>query len=228
MEALIIIPARMASTRFPGKPLAKICGKEMILHVCERCEEIFPTVVATPDEEIHNVVLEHLFVTAMTGDHMTGTDRIAEAAEYFDADIYINVQGDEPLINIDDIKNIYNAKKVAYNCVIGSMKNILPYGNGENVVKVTTKDGQLVNMTRKGNGLFGQCGLYAFNKNELRAFAEYKNKKQSLEEHENIELMRFVDMGYNVKMITINGGIAVDMPRDIQKVEEEIEHGRQS
>jgi 3-deoxy-manno-octulosonate cytidylyltransferase (CMP-KDO synthetase) len=218
----------MASTRFPGKPLAKINGKEMILHVCERCEKIFPTVVATPDAEIHNVVLEHLFVTVMTGNHITGTDRIVEVSEYFDAEIYINVQGDEPLIDINDIKTIYNAKKEAYNSVIGTMKHILPYGCGDNVVKVTTKNEYLVDMTRKGNGLFGQCGLYAFNKNELRAFAEYKNKKQSLEEHENIELMRFVDMGHPVKMITINGGIAVDMPRDIQRVEEEIEHGRQS
>lgn len=227
METVIIIPARMGSTRFPGKPLAKINGKEMILHVCDRARLACRAIVATPDIEIFNVIKNAGYDAIMTGNHITGTDRVAEAAQFFDADIYINVQGDEPLVSYDDIISIYNAKKEYYNDVIGSMKHILPYDNGENVVKVTTKDEYLVDMTRKGSGLFGQCGLYAFNREELEAFAGYVDKKKSLKRHENIELMRFVDMGYKVRMVTIKGGIAVDMPRDIQRVEEEIEHGRE-
>jgi 3-deoxy-manno-octulosonate cytidylyltransferase (CMP-KDO synthetase) len=224
MEAVIIIPSRLGSSRFPNKPMAKINGKEMILHVCERASKAFTTIVATPDIELRDFVITNGYPSILTGKHMTGTDRVAEVANKIDADIYINVQGDEPLIDVHDIDIIYNCKKKAYNSVIGSMQYMRH--NAESVVKVLENAGQLINLTRTGTARYIQCGLYAFNRDELKAFAEYEDKEQSLEKHENIELMRFVDMGYAVKMAVVNGGIAVDMPEDIYRVEEEIEHER--
>lgn len=222
MEALIIIPARMGSSRFPGKPLAKINGKEMILHVCEKASQAFPVIVATPDQEIWEVVTDAGFSAMMTGDHMTGTDRIAEVAERIDAEIYINVQGDEPLTDPEDILTIYRAKKEGYNIVISGIKTLQACDNDYNVVKVV--NGAL---TREGESDYAQCGIYAFNAEELEAFSQYPDKEESLKKYDNIELMRFVDMGYKIGMVLINGGIAVDMPRDIQRVEEEMEHGRE-
>ena len=104
MKFRVIIPARYASTRFPGKPLADIAGKPMIVHVCERAAHAGAATVhvATDDERVAAAVRAHGFKVVMTRDgHPSGTDRLAEAAEVLglrDDDIVVNVQGDEPLI----------------------------------------------------------------------------------------------------------------------------------
>jgi len=102
MNAVVIIPARYASTRLPGKPLAEIAGRPLIQHVYERASRargIAEVVVATDDERIRDAVLAFGGKVAMTSsEHRTGTDRVAEAAEAYDAEIVVNVQGDEPLI----------------------------------------------------------------------------------------------------------------------------------
>ena len=110
MKTVIIIPARFKSSRFPGKPLTSILGKPMILWVAEICAKALPiefVYIATDDLRIKEVVEEAGFNVVMTSKKaLTGTDRIADAANQIDADIYINVQGDEPLLDPNDILSI--------------------------------------------------------------------------------------------------------------------------
>ena len=122
MKTVIIIPARYKSTRFPGKPLTPILGKPMILWVVELCAEVLPAefvYVATEDFQIKEIVEKAGFNVVMTSNKcLTGTDRTAEAATQIEADIYVNVQGDEPLLNPADILKIIEAKTMYPNEVI--------------------------------------------------------------------------------------------------------------
>ncbi len=108
MKIVLIIPARYQSTRFPGKPLTNIVGKTMIERVHERCTLVFPAeniYVATEDSRIIDFCTSANLKSVLTSDHcLTGTDRVAETAEIIPADVYINVQGDEPVFNPEDIK----------------------------------------------------------------------------------------------------------------------------
>ena len=110
----IIIPARFKSSRFPGKPLAKILGKEMIIRVCEICEKVIKKkdiYVATDDNRIIKVVKKFGFKSIKTPKNcLTGTDRVFQAAKKIKSKFIINVQGDEPVLNPLDIKKIINAK----------------------------------------------------------------------------------------------------------------------
>ena len=219
---MIIIPTRLASTRFPNKPLAKIHGREMILHVCDRCSAVDNIYVATPDVDIIRLVENNGYRAVLTGDHITGTDRIAEVAEKIDdpEDIYINVQGDSPAVNLEDVKRVIETKRYHHKFVVGTMcrmDNIME--DNINVVKVIQNAGQLVYLTRKGGSKFRQCGLYAFNKEELRLFSQIPNKAAFLEMNENIELMRFIEIGYPVHMVEVAGSPEVDVPEDIKLLE---------
>lgn len=226
MKTKIIIPSRLGSTRFPNKPLAKIDGLEMIVHVCRRASAAYPVIVVTPDIEIADLVKQHGYKALLTShDCETGTDRLAEVAPGLDADIFVNVQGDEPLILPDDINRVVLAKKLWYNQVIGSMAILTE--NNSNIVKVHQQDGKLISMSRCGQSKYKQCGLYAFNRGELLAFhAMSKNEKlQSLKNYENIEIMRFIDLGIPVFMQLIKGSPSVDVPNDINKILEVISNG---
>ena len=112
MKILIVIPARYKSSRFPGKPLKKILNKELILWVSETCRKLtnrsIRLVVATDNKKIFNFVKKKGIETMMTSPKcLTGTDRVAEVSKKIDARLYINVQGDEPLVKVEDIKKIY-------------------------------------------------------------------------------------------------------------------------
>ena len=115
IKTVIIIPARFKSSRLPGKPLKKILGKEMILWVAKKSEKVAGkknVFIATDDERIKKVVVKNSYNCIMTSSKcLTGTDRVAEASRKIYADIYINVQGDEPLIKTNDIKKIIDLKK---------------------------------------------------------------------------------------------------------------------
>ena len=117
MKFVIIIPARYKSSRFPGKPLSKILGREMILRVLDICnrlvkkEDLF---VATENSKIKNLVEKNNFNVIMTSKNcLTGTDRVAEASKKINSNIFINVQGDEPVIKTADIKKIVKEKKIS-------------------------------------------------------------------------------------------------------------------
>ena len=115
MDVAIIIPARYGSSRYRGKPLAKILGREMVLRVADICKKITGKknlFIATDSKLIENVVKKDGYKTIITSKKcLTGTDRVAEASRKIKADIIINVQGDEPTINPNDIKKIINSKK---------------------------------------------------------------------------------------------------------------------
>ena len=124
----IIIPARYQSSRFPGKPLALISGKPMIVRVWERCSKVLPSddiYVATDDDRIFNCCKERGINVLMTSKNcFTGTDRVFEASQMVKADIIINVQGDEPLICEQDIQTVIDAAKRHSQSVINAMCQI--------------------------------------------------------------------------------------------------------
>lgn len=229
-STVAIIPARYESSRFPGKPLALINGKPMILHVCERVSRMgIKPYVATDDSRIEAVVKEAGFQVIMTNLALTGTDRVAEAAKRINAKTYINIQGDEPLVDIETIIALIEMKRKYPHEVVNAMT---PLQSGEaddrNVVKAVVRGGKhLVYASRAavpagkdGNKAYWkQLGIYAFNKRELQIFASL-GKRAELEEAEDVEILRFIEMGIPVRMVAVKSATqAVDLPEHIQIVE---------
>lgn len=236
MKAAVVIPARYASTRYPGKPLVELLGKPMIIWVAELSavavgqENVY---IATDDDRIKNVVETAGFKVVMTGPALTGTDRLAEAAESIDADIIINVQGDEPLVNPEDINNAIAAKIANPNAIINgfSYLNADEDPSNVNIPKViTTEDDNLIYMSRLAVPGFKdannaplsykkQVCIYAFSKDELKKYRNFGRKSQ-LEYAEDIEILRFLEFGTPIKLIeTRPGSYAVDAPEDVAIVE---------
>ena len=241
MRKIGIIPARYESSRFPGKPLAKICGIPMIVRVSRIVSEalgIENTYVATDDVRIKDLVEEYGYSAIMTSDAcITGTDRVWEVAQKLKSDIYINVQGDEPLLNPDDILKIAEEKEKYPNYIINGMINLDvnedPYNL--NLPKVlVNKNNNLIYMSRlpipgvknqrKGRPQYKkQVCIYAFSYEELKFFGEYGGKS-IYERSEDIEILRFFDAPIPIKMVeTTSSSLAVDIPDDIQKVETAIQ-----
>ncbi len=237
MRTVVLIPARYGSSRYPGKPLVNLLGKPMILWVAELSakavgrENVY---VATEDQRIVDVVTGAGFQAVMTADTaLTGTDRLAEAAQSIEANIYINVQGDEPLADSADILKVRDAKLVAPNDVINGFSWVSAEEDPHsvNIPKViTNENNQLVYMSRVALPGFKdakyapkrykkQVCIYAFTKDELTAFREF-GRKSELEYSEDIEILRFLELGKTIRMIeTKPGSLAVDVPEDVQKVE---------
>ncbi len=237
MKTIVIIPARYKSSRFPGKPLIRLLGKPMILWVADLCstaigkENVF---VATDDNEISNTITKEGYKAIMTSkDCLTGTDRLAEAAKKIKADIYVNVQGDEPLVNPKDIINIIEEKKKYYNEVINGYTIIGKDENPDSVSKpkvIFTEDKRLIYISRKTlpgfkekqnepNVYYKQVCIYAFNREELIEFGDY-GRKSMLEKSEDIEILRFLEWGKSIRFVkTSPGSLAVDEPKDVKKVE---------
>lgn len=233
-KAVVIIPARYKSSRFPGKPLAKIHGKEMVLHVAEKAEKAVGknnVYIATENDEISSVVKKAGYRVVLTSDNcITGTDRIAEASLEIDADIFINVQGDEPMINPQDIIKTIELKKQNPDCVINCMARLNhdeDY-NDKKIPKVVCDLNNLLLYSSR-NALPGsksgmskkvmkQVCIYAFSKNDLAIF--HSNEKTPLEYQEDIEILRFVEKGIKVKMLEVDSvSYAVDYPEDIAIIE---------
>ena len=240
MKTVIIIPARFKSSRFPGKPLTLILGKPMILWVAEICAKALPiefVYIATDDLRIKEVVEEAGFNVVMTSEKaLTGTDRLADAANQIDADIYINVQGDEPLLNPNDILSIIDTKMKYPNEVINGYCKINDNENPESlhIPKVVfNENSQMLYMSRhlipgsksekiKPPHYFKQVCIYAFNKNELLDFANF-GRKGTIEYYEDIEILRFLDIGSKIRVVeTMGSSLSVDVPEDVKKVEEAI------
>jgi len=236
MKFCIIIPARYGSSRYTGKPLAKILGREMILRVADICKKVVKNddlFIATDDKRISQKVNENGYNFVMTSKKcLTGTDRVAEASKKIKSDIYINVQGDEPTINPKDIKKIIKAKIKFPNHVICGYDKIHKLQNPFNVnipKVVINKKSELIYISRlaipgskkkylKRNYLKQVC-IYAFNKNELKTFYS-KGKKGELEKIEDIEILRFFEHNIKIKMIKLNStSVAVDEKSDVKKAE---------
>lgn len=236
-RAVVIIPARFASSRYPGKPLVNLLGKPMILWVAELAEKAIGrenVYIATDDDRIKDTVEDAGFNVVMTGPALTGTDRLAQAAEQIDAEIFVNVQGDEPLADPSDILKVLEYKRSHPEFIINGFSYLNEDENPSNVnipKVITTEDDKLVYMSRAQIPGFKdeenapkkykkQVCIYAFSKNELRAFGSF-GRKSSLEQSEDIEILRFLEFGKTIKMIeTKPGSYAVDAPSDVAIVEE--------
>lgn len=232
-EFALIIPARYKSSRFPGKPLIDLCGKPMIYHVWARCSAAVGedhVYVATDDSRIANVVESFGGKVLMTSEKCaTGTDRVAEAAQSLGCEYVVNVQGDEPLIDPADIKVALRAFEPGGG-VVNAMRAIKSESEFQsfNVPKVVCDQrGELLYMSRspipisKSGGFvsgFKQVCIYVFSLEHLKQFAA-SAEKTPLEAVEDIEILRFLEMGVKVKMVEVGGNsIAVDVPEDVEKV----------
>ncbi|WP_447893711.1 3-deoxy-manno-octulosonate cytidylyltransferase [Vreelandella sp. GE22] len=237
MRSVVMIPARYGSSRYPGKPLVRLLGKPMVLWVAELSakavgkENVY---VATESELIAEVVENAGFNAVMTTDDaLTGTDRLAQAAQKLKADIYINVQGDEALVDPVDILKVRDAKLENMEDVINGFSWISDEEDphSANIPKViTTEDNKLVYMSRVALPGFKNPGnapirykkqvcIYAFTSEELAMFRAF-GRKSELEYNEDIEILRFLEMGKAIRLVeTKPGSLAVDVPSDVLKVE---------
>lgn len=230
---VIVIPARYKSTRFPGKPLAKIAGLPMIYRVWMQClkatkkDNIF---VATDDLRIVKVCKQYDMNFQLTSSRCkTGTDRMYDFSKKIKAKTYINVQGDEPFINPNDIKKVINLsyKNTNKKIVLNGMCKVKDYRDGykSQVPKVVfDRNKYLLYMSRApipnnkkmdNKIFFKQICIYSIPQKLLSIFG--KNKKTFFETFEDIEINRFVEMGFRVKMINMSDTFSVDYPTDIRK-----------
>ena len=240
MKTVIIIPARFKSSRFPGKPLTLILGKPMILWVAELCTKAIPIefiYIATDNLRIKEVVEEAGFNVVMTSTKaLTGTDRVAEAANQIEADIYINVQGDEPLLDPNDILSILEVKKKFPNEIINGYCKISENEDPTSLhlpKVVFNENSQMIYMSRqlipatkpnqsKPPSYFKQVCIYAFSKKELNDYLNF-GRKGTAEFYEDIEILRFLDIGTKIRVVeTKSASLAVDVPGDVKRVEESI------
>jgi 3-deoxy-manno-octulosonate cytidylyltransferase (CMP-KDO synthetase) len=234
-RVVIIIPARYESTRYPGKPLVRILGKSLISRVWETCVKAIHSdnvYVATDSTLIFDHCIKNNMNVIMTSKKcLTGTDRVYEASKKIEADYYLNIQGDEPLIKVADIKKMINSlifvdKNTLINaqCPITNPKD---YTNINIPKCVTDQKNRLLYISRapipcnKSNQFISakkQVCIYGFKKNHLEAFYEYR-RKTPLENIEDIEILRFIELGFSVTMINVSSSsIAVDTPSDVRRV----------
>jgi 3-deoxy-manno-octulosonate cytidylyltransferase (CMP-KDO synthetase) len=233
MTVIAIIPARYQSSRFPGKPLVPILGVPMIVRVARQTSAAVGAAnvcVATDDQRIATVVRDHGFRAVMTGPALTGTDRIAEAAQSLDTDIVVNVQGDEPMLDPTTIQAVIAAKTPGV--VVNAMARV---GAGEDVRSVNlpkvvaTESGRLLYMSRAAlpgskdpqpvQTYWKQVCVYAFERGQLSAYRAF-GRKSLLERSEDIEILRFFELGVPIQMIAVSAGtLAVDVPEDVPRVE---------
>ena len=240
MSALVVIPARYASVRFPGKPLAKLAGKPMIQHVYEgasRARSTAETVVATDDPRIAEAVQQFGGTVVMTSPTAkSGTDRVAEVARQRNAQVVVNVQGDEPLVQpgmIDQLVEFLERHGAVPMASLMTRFKPSDDPNSPNVVKVVTdQDGFALYFSRapiphdRGSASGGDAtrcwkhlGLYGYQRHFLLQFPSLE--PTPLERLEQLEQLRALEHGYRIKLLeTAHDSIGVDTPDDLARVEQ--------
>ena len=233
-SAVAIIPARHASTRFPGKPLAEIAGIPMLQRVFERTREakrLQAVLVATDHEGIAEACAGFGAPVVMTrSDHPTGTDRLAEAARDLDCDVIVNVQGDEPLIEgfvIDAaVEALIEDDETPMSTVVHALEG--EARDDPNRVKVVLdREGYALYFSRSaipharsGNPACWQhVGLYAYRRPFLLEFVDLP--RTPAEQAEELEQLRALEHGHRIRVAVIEGwrSVPVDVPADIASVE---------
>ncbi len=241
MKIAAVIPARYNSVRFPGKPLAKLAGKPVIQHVYERASQVAlfdQVIVATDDVRIEQAVQVFGGQVRMTSPgHKTGADRLAEVAKTLDADILVNVQGDEPQIRPEMIEQVITPLLEAPEVSIGTLKHTIAHPNelfNPNVVKVVTdpKD-RAIYFSRspipciKGKDMWNEgfhdytfyrhIGLYSYRRDFLLTFTTLPHTP--LEIVEGLEQLRALEHGYSIQVVeTEFESIGVDTPEDLEYI----------
>ena len=231
MKTLTIIPSRLSATRLPGKPLLKIKGLSIISHVFKRAQEanIGEVVVATEDQAIADDVVNNGGRAIITSNkHKTGTDRIHEALkklEIKDVDFVMNLQGDEPEIDIEDIINL-NKKMISNNSKIGTLaakiKNLNALEN-KNIVKVITKKGltedsfseaeTFLRSSINRDNIYHHIGIYSYSTETLKKFVKLNQSKNEIKNR--LEQLRALDNN-----IIINVALAKSFPIGVDTVED--------
>ena len=238
MKIIGVIPARYQSSRFPGKPLADICGKPMIWWVYQQCmkvEDFDEVYVATDDDKVFSACTELGVKVIMTSDtHRTGTDRIGEVARKIPADLIVNIQGDEPLLEPATIKAaiepFYHNPDLQISNLMAKITDPIDVVNCTVPKVITNRDGIGVYLTRatapypKGSldyAYYKQVCVYGFKPEALQFYCDYGMTygKAKVEAVEDIEILRFIENGYKVQYIEVDSEtVAVDTPNDLQKV----------
>lgn len=221
-----IVPARMGSSRFPGKPLFKLCGKEMIVRTMERAHlaNCFDRIVCATDSKcIAEVVFKAGFDYVMTGPAATGSDRVAEAARILDLDLVVNLQGDEPLVEPSVLCRVAQELAAHPDCWVTVACPLNPAESElKTVVKVKVKDGFAVDFTRvvapeEAPLWFQHQGIYAYSRRSRDEFSSLPQNAVELER--SLEQMRIMDIR-PIRMVQSQfPSISVDVPSDAQAVE---------
>jgi 3-deoxy-manno-octulosonate cytidylyltransferase (CMP-KDO synthetase) len=241
MKTLIIIPSRLAATRLPGKPLLKINGISIISHVFKRAESanIGEVIVATEDQEIIDDVKKNGGNAILTKkNHKTGTDRIHEALNKLhrnDINFVMNIQGDEPSIDINDIKNLDNMMRTK-NSMIGTLaakiSNDEIYKN-KNIVKVKVKESfdtnlfpyadNFMRITEDKENIFHHLGIYSYKVEALNRFISLDQSKNELKN--SLEQLRALDNNININVSLANSSpIGVDTKEDYLAIKKIMEY----
>ena len=240
MRILGIIPARYASTRFPGKPLHVIAGKPLIQRVVEQCQKaksLSEVIVATDDARIADVSRKFCRVEMTREDHPSGSDRIAEVAARCECDAVVNIQGDEPLIDPAVIDVVAQALQTAdMSTAATPIKNVSEYDN-PNVVKVIVNTaGRALYFSRRTIPYLREAasrsaseqlaafpflkhlGIYGFRRETLLRLVRFPVSR--LEHAEKLEQLRALDNGISIAVATVDyDSVGVDVPEDVARVE---------
>ena len=240
MNIIGIIPARYASTRFPGKPLHPIAGKTLVQHVVERCREaklLSEVIVATDDERIAKVAREFCAVEMTQADHLTGTDRIAEVAARLNCEAVVNVQGDEPLIDPAVIDAVAGALAEAEMTTAATpVNNISDYSDPNSVKVVVSAANHALYFSRRTIPFvrdsaeespearlatfpfLKHLGIYGYRGDTLRRLVAFA--PSPLEKAERLEQLRALENGIAITVCRVNyDAVGVDVPEDVARVE---------
>jgi 3-deoxy-manno-octulosonate cytidylyltransferase (CMP-KDO synthetase) len=233
VNTIAIIPARLASTRLPRKVLREINGRPMLAYVygaTRSCRALHDVIVATDSEEIASVCRDKGWSVRLTSpDHRSGTDRVHEVAQTVDADVYINVQGDEPMARREHLEALLQLM-TNETIQVGTLKTPCAaedVGNPNAVKVVTALDGRALYFSRAtipfdrdGAGsvsYFKHLGFYAYRKSALNAFCGWPESQ--LERSERLEQLRFLDHGVPIYVVeTPFDTVGVDTEEDLQRV----------
>lgn len=234
MKVIGIIPARYKSSRFEGKPLADIHGKPMVWWVYQQAmkvKELEEVYVATDDDRIEKVCKDLNMNVVMTdSEHPTGTDRVGEVARKIKADVYVNIQGDEPIINPESIAKAIepfygNSKEIFITNMMTEIKKTYEIVDNTVPKVVVNNDGYGVFLSRlpipypKGRDTkyYKQVCVYGFTPKALEFYCN--SERGAIESVEDIEVLRFIEAGYKVKFLeTDHDTIAVDTKEDLERV----------
>lgn len=234
MSMIAVIPSRYASTRLPGKPLVDICGKPMVQHVYERVRRVSlfdEVLVATDNERIANVVEAFGGAACMTSpDCPSGSDRLIEVAKSHPADVYVNVQGDEPLVEPSSIEKLARAMLDDPSLQMGTLCYPISAEQAQNpnLVKVVrAHNGNALYFSRspipfpRSGGIapqyFGHLGMYAYRREFLMNFGSLPYSP--LENTEKLEQLRVLQAGIAIRVLEVEAtGPGVDTPEDLEAV----------
>ncbi|MGN0614536.1 MAG: 3-deoxy-manno-octulosonate cytidylyltransferase [Porcipelethomonas sp.] len=234
MKVIAIIPARYQSSRFPGKPLADICGKPMIWWVYNQTKKsklIDEVYVATDDDRILSACKENGLNCVMTSsDHPTSTQRLNEVAKKIESDLYVCINGDEPLIDPKIINAIIPEKmpedEFFASNLMTEIKNPVEAVDFTNIKVVTDVDNNALFMSRSpipypkasmNYKYYKHVGVLIYSKSALEFFAE--TPKGPMEQIEDVNELRFIEHGKKLKMVTVDAhSLSVDTPKDLEYV----------